>query len=221
MWPLTWCLGALYGPPWFVVRPPTPSAAVSQQGLLFIYCQIGYLQHHPVVPYLRPLAPAVRLPVSPRKTAARPTSCTVLCCLYCSSLAITLAILTPIRQPKYLHAAPGDNRRSAHIRVTAAYLRSLLLTDLVCRYPRPVLSDHTHTHITLATLTPIRPPNYLSADPDDGRCSAHTRAAATPFRSIRRQLQHWHLRHSAGIATYPPPMPAQTTYRCTPSLQRS
>ena len=126
-------------------RAISPSAAVSQQGLLFIYCQIGYLQHHPVVPYLRPLAPAVRLPVSPRKTAARPTSCTVLCCLYCSSLAITLAILTPIRQPKYLYAAPGDDRRSAYIRVTAAPLRSLLLTDLMCWRPPPC-SQTTHTH---------------------------------------------------------------------------
>ena len=47
-------------------RAISPSAADSQQGLLFIYCQVGHLQHHPVVPYLRPLAPAVRLPVSPR-----------------------------------------------------------------------------------------------------------------------------------------------------------
>jgi hypothetical protein len=73
-----------------------------------------------------------------------------------SSLAITLAILTPTRPPKYLHAAPGDVRRSAHIRVNAVLLCLLLLTDFVCRHP--VLPDHTHTHnaINLAILTPIR-----------------------------------------------------------------
>ena len=46
-------------------RAISPSAAVSQQGLLFIYSQVGHLQYHSIVPYLHPLAPAVRLPVSP------------------------------------------------------------------------------------------------------------------------------------------------------------
>jgi hypothetical protein len=58
--------------------------------------------------------------------------------------AIALAVLTPTRPSNYLHASPGDVRRYAHIRMLAAPILPLLLTDLGCRRPHPSLPHHTH-----------------------------------------------------------------------------
>ena len=77
--------------------------------------------------------------------------------LHCSSLAITLAIPTPTRPPKYLHAAPGDVHHFAHIRVTTTpcvYYFQRILGATLSRLPsRTRLTRHRNFGYTNALTT--------------------------------------------------------------------
>ena len=78
--------------------------------------------------------------------------------------AITLAVLTHTRPPKYLPACPGDDCRSVHTRMPAARLRLLVPTDLESA-PSPLPpTPHTTRHNVgyTNTFTAIKLPDYTS-----------------------------------------------------------